>query len=168
MHTSHRRVNAFRAAILLSVLPIGSDLSAQERPPVRPLGPALVTSEALGAIAGVRHLSNGRVLVNDQRGRRVLLMDSTFRVVRVVADSTMATNRAYGASTGGLFAYKGDTTIFVDPASLSMLVIDADGIVRRVMAAPGRRTSLPSSVVHSPRGHSMDAVAWCTAFLFAT
>lgn len=156
MDRSDRRVRAFLAAVLAGVLTLGGNLQAQGRPPLRPLGPALVTSEALGAIAGVRHLPNGRVLVNDQRRRRVLLMDSTLRVIRVVADTSMATNRAYGASTGGLFAYRGDTSVFVDPASLSMLVIDPEGIVRRVMAAP-RAVDMPSLVGGAFAKGSFDA-----------
>jgi hypothetical protein len=76
------------------------------------------------------------VLVNDQVGRRVLLMDSTLKLLGVVADSTSSTASAYGPRPGGLIAYRGDSTLFVDPASLSMLVIDPAGKIARVMAAP--------------------------------
>jgi hypothetical protein len=37
---------------------------------------------------------------------------------------------------GGILPYRGDSTLFLDPASLSMLVIDPKGIITRVMAAP--------------------------------
>jgi hypothetical protein len=84
----------------------------------------------------VRQLSNGTVLVNDQVRRRVVLMDSTLKVLRVVADSTSGTANAYGVRPGGLLAWHGDSTLFVDPASLSMLVFDGAGKVVRVMAAP--------------------------------
>jgi hypothetical protein len=104
--------------------------------PVRRLGAAVTSVEALRSLAAVRELSNGSVLVNDQAGRRVLLMDSSLKVLGVVADSTSSTASAYGAWPGGLMPYRGDSTLFVDPASLSMLVIDPSGKIARVMAAP--------------------------------
>ena len=67
--------------------------------------------------------------------KRVLLMDSTLAVVKVVADSTMS-DASYGTRAGGLIAYRGDSTLFIDPSALSMLVIDPDGKIARVMAAP--------------------------------
>ena len=84
----------------------------------------------------MRQLPNGSVLVNDQARRRVLLLDSNLKLVSVVADSTVNTNSAYGQRPGGLLAYRGDSTLFVDPASLSMLVIDPSGKLTRTMAAP--------------------------------
>ena len=98
--------------------------------------PAAASAESLGSLAAVRQLPNGRVLVNDQARRRVLLMDSTLAVIGTVADSTSGTANAYGVRPGGLLAYRGDSTLFVDPASMSMLVIDGAGKVVRVMAAP--------------------------------
>jgi hypothetical protein len=63
-------------------------------------------------------------------------MDSTLKLLGVVADSTSSTASAYGSRPGGLIAYRGDSTLFVDPASFSMLVIDPAGKIARVMAAP--------------------------------
>lgn len=106
-------------------------------PPIRPLAPAVVVgAESLGTVTAIRALSNGSVLVNDMRNRRVLLFDSTLKVLRVVADSTSNTANAYGGRVGGLIPYKGDSTLFVDPASSSMLVIDATGKIVRVMSVP--------------------------------
>ena len=122
---------AAACAVLLS-----SPTAAQQRPAARPLGAAVVTSEAFSAISAVRPLPGGRVLLNDPGSHRVVLLDSTLKILRVVADSTSATANAYGARPGGLFAYHGDSTLFVDPSSLSMLVIDAEGKIVRIMAAP--------------------------------
>lgn len=121
----------------LSLLAVTSPANAQQLPPVRQLAPApIATTEKLGAVSAVRHLSDGRVLVNDIIGRRVLLFDSTLKTFTVVADTTSATGSAYGARPGGLIAFHGDSTLFVDPASLSMLVIDPNGKIARVMSAP--------------------------------
>ncbi len=112
-------------------------LNAQARPPIRPLGPVQATSkDSLRAISNIRALPGGRLLVNDVLSRRVLMMDSTFAVVAVVADSTPSTANAYGPRSGSLIAFRGDSTLFVDAASLSMLVIDPSGKIGRVMSVP--------------------------------
>src|SRR6478672_6825893 len=98
--------------------------------------PLAAQAPAKMAAAPVRQLPNGNVLVNDQARRRVTLMDSTLKVIGTVADSTSSTANAYGVRPGGLLPYRGDSTLFIDPASLSMLVIDGAGKVVRVMAAP--------------------------------
>jgi hypothetical protein len=82
------------------------------------------------------------VLVNDILKRRVLLLDSSLTQVTVVADSTSSTANAYGARAGGLLSYRGDSALFVDPASMSMLVVNSEGKITRVMSAPR-----PSDVV---------------------
>lgn len=112
------------------------EVPRSERPQVRPLGPALATSEAMGAVSAVRQLPGGRVLVNDPVRRRVVLLDSMMKTIAVVADTTAATQHAYGVQGGGLLAWKGDSTLFLDPASLSMLVLDPNGMIVRVKAAP--------------------------------
>jgi hypothetical protein len=127
---------------VLSITPLifaASALSAQtstRKLPLRQLSAPVTSTEALGSLAAVRQLPNGNVLVNDQAGRRVLLMDSSLAILGVVADSTSSTSSAYGPRPGGLIAYRGDSTLFIDPASLSMLVIDPAGKIARVMAAP--------------------------------
>src|SRR6266404_590887 len=110
---------------------------AQSLPPVRQLGPVTaVAKEPLGAVSSVRALPDGRVLINDIVGRRVLMFDSTLSTATVVADTTSVTASAYGTQPGGLIAFRGDSTLFVDPASLSMLLIDPNGKISRVMSAP--------------------------------
>ena len=110
---------------------------AQSLPPIRQLGPVTaVTKDSLGAVSSIRHLPNGRVLVNDIIRRRVVMFDSTLSTATVVADTTSATANAYGTRPGGLIAYRADSTLFVDPASLSMLLIDPNGKIARVMSAP--------------------------------
>jgi hypothetical protein len=103
----------------------------------RQMPAAMATStDSIGSVAAVRQLPNGNVLVNDQARRRVIMLDKNMKLVGVVADSTSSTANAYGVRPGGLLAYRGDSTLFVDPASLSMLVIDPNGKIIRTMAAP--------------------------------
>lgn len=124
--------------IALALAPVANPIcQAQSLPPIRQLGPVTaVAKEPLGAVSSVRHLPDGRVLVNDILGRRVVMFDSALSTVTVIADTTSATANAYGPSPGGLIAYRADSTLFVDPASLSMLLIDPNGKIARVMSAP--------------------------------
>ena len=124
------------AAAALLVAP-GLPATAQQLPPIRQIGSVVTaTAEKLGAVSAIRQLPDGKVLVNDIIGRRVLLFDSTLKSFTVVADTTSATANAYGARPGGLIPFRGDSTLFVDPASLSMLVIDGNGRIARVMSVP--------------------------------
>jgi hypothetical protein len=136
MHSSSLDRRSVVAALLGAALaaPAGAQQSA--RPPLRPLGTALATSAPMGAVAAVQPLPDGRLLVNDPLRRQVVLLDSSLKQLAVVADTTPATKNAYGARNGGLLPFRGDSALFVDPNSLSMLVIDPAGKISRIMAAP--------------------------------
>ena len=108
-----------------------------QRPPIRQLGAITASSaEKVTNVPSIRALSNGVVLVNDMTSRRVLMFDPQLSKFTVIADSTSATGNAYGGRTGSLIAYRGDSSIFADPASVSMLIIDPSGKVARVVAIP--------------------------------
>ena len=121
-----------------SLVAVAVPAAAQSPPPIRQLGPVVAKSkEALStSFVSLRALPGGRVLLNEPAKRRVALFDSTLASFTLVADSTPATANAYGGRFGGLIAYRGDSTLFVDPTSLSMLVVDPAGKVARVMSVP--------------------------------
>ena len=124
----------FSAALLIFG---GVTVRAQTLPPIHNLGDVESKSKDLfGAVSSVRALPGGRVLVNDNSGRKVVLFDAALSQFTVIADTTSATANAYSSRAGGLIAYKGDSSLFVDPTSLSMLVLDGQGKVARVMAVP--------------------------------
>lgn len=126
--------NSLKLGAVAMVL-VSASVAAQI-PATRQIGPVAATSgETFGVNVFVRHLKDG-VLVNDVANRRLLLFDSTLSKFTVVADSTPATANAYSGRMGGLIAYKADSTLFVDAASMSMLVIDPAGKVQRVMSVP--------------------------------
>src|SRR5579871_4724165 len=117
-----------RRQLVICFAAITATANAQELPPVRVMGRVLSTSSiSLASVSQVRALSDGRVFVNDNVGRRLFLFDSTLQRSTVVADTTDATGRAYGPSVGGLISYHGDSTLLVTPSSLSILVIAPDG-----------------------------------------
>jgi hypothetical protein len=126
-----------RKYLILAASVTATPLAAQTLPPVRPLGATVARStEPMGTVTTAIPLPGGKVLVNDILKRRVLLLDSSLTQVTVVADSTSSTANAYGARPGGLLSYRGDSALFVDPASMSMLVVNSEGKITRVMSAP--------------------------------
>lgn len=125
---------ASAGALATVAVPAGAQ---QALPPVRPVGAIQhVSTATFKSISEARALPGGRVLVNDIIDHRVLLFDSTLATADAIADSTARTANAYGNMPGGLIPYRGDSTLFVDPASLSMLVLDANGKVAHVLAVP--------------------------------
>jgi hypothetical protein len=125
-----------RVLALLIVLP--SVVAGQQQPAIRQLGAiAAKSSVTWNNIVGVRALPNGRLLVNDIVGRKIVLLDSSLAQLSVVADTTSATATAYSGRIASIIPYKADSTLFVDPLSMSMMVIDPSGkMTSRVMALP--------------------------------
>ena len=106
-------------------------------PPVRRIATAsAVSTEQIGSITNVRELPGGRVLLNDGARRRLVLMDTTLKTIEVVLDSLTEVENSYGTRAGALIPYLGDSTLFIDPASFAMLVIDPTGKVVRVRSVP--------------------------------
>jgi len=71
----------------------------------------------------------------------VLLFDADLQKFQIIADTLGANGNTYGRGAG-LIAYRGDSTLFVDPQSLSMLVLDANGKVARVMSVPNAQDAM--------------------------
>jgi hypothetical protein len=106
-------------------------------PPIRRISTAsAVSTEQLGSILAVRELPDGRVLVNDGNRRRLLLMDTTLRTVKVVLDSLSESSNTYGVRAGAMIPYRADSTLFIDPLSLAMLVLDPSAEIARVRSVP--------------------------------
>ena len=125
-----------RPLIALGVFAAAAPAAAQS-PAVRPLGAvtAKATESFVAPNVTLRAVPGG-LLVNDIAARRVVMLDQKLAFASVVADTTPATANAYSGRIGGLLPYKGDSSLFVDPQALSMLVIDPAGKVARVMSVP--------------------------------
>lgn len=134
----HSRTITVAGTLALSAqFALATSLSAQQKVPVMALSPVAAKSlDTFGAILNVRQLPNGSVLVNDAGRRRLLMLDPTLAKTTVVIDSTAGTSSSYGPRPTPLIAYLGDSSLFVDAASSSLLVIDPFGKVARVMSAP--------------------------------
>jgi hypothetical protein len=117
--------------------PTSAPAATPSGPPVRRISTAsAVSSEQIGTITGVRELPNGKLLLNDGARRRLVLMDTTLKTIGVVLDSLAEVENTYGTRPGTLIAYRGDSSLFVDPASYAMLVIDPAGRIARVRSVP--------------------------------
>ncbi|HKS05779.1 MAG TPA: hypothetical protein VJR92_05660 [Gemmatimonadaceae bacterium] len=119
-------------------------VDAQQRTtPTRTLGPVVSrTTTPVKSAYSIRPLSDGRVLVSDYTSREVRLFDASLTTSTLIADTANATSIPYGRAALPLIRYSGDSTILVDNTSFSLLVLDGNGKVARVMAAP-RPTDLP-------------------------
>jgi hypothetical protein len=123
------------ASLLLLVAT--SALGAQQSPAVRLINaPEASSAQSLGVVAAVRQLPNGQLLVNDIAKRQLVLFDAALAAATIVADSVSGGANSYGPRAGSLVPYLGDSTLFIDPADLSMFVIDPKGAIARVAAVP--------------------------------
>lgn len=112
-------------------------VAAQKAVPVRELSTVEAkTTEHFGAILSLRQLKNGGVLVNDGGRRQLVTLDPTFTKRTVVVDSVAEGGQSYGPRASPLIPYLADSSLFVDGASLSLLVLDPTGKVAHVMSAP--------------------------------
>lgn len=124
---------AIAAAPTLASAQADSTAGPAVGPPIQRITTAsAVSTEPLGAVTSVRELPDGRVLLNDGIRRRLLLMDTALKVVDVVLDSLSDIAHTYGPRAGALIPFRGDTTLFVDPASYAIVVLDPEGRIVRV------------------------------------
>src|SRR5439155_4350007 len=105
--------------------------------PVVDLPPAKVkTTSAFGVVLGVREVSGSRLLVNDGGRRQLMLLDSTLAAPPVLLVSAGGGSRSYGPQASSLVRYLGDSSLFADYDSRTLLVLDGRGQVARATALP--------------------------------
>ena len=108
----------------------------QPKVPVKQLGPVEARSaQSVNAVSMLRALPDGGIFVNDAQRRRLVHFDATLQHQTVIAD-TAGAPLPYGQRPSGLLPYLGDSTIIVDPSTLSFVVLNPAGKVVKVMAPP--------------------------------
>ena len=108
----------------------------QPKVPVKQLGAVEARSvQSLTAVSMLRALPNGAIFVNDAQRRRLVYFDPTLQQMTVIADTSGAP-LPYAQRPSGLLPYLGDSTIIVDPSTLSFVVLGPTGKVVKVMAPP--------------------------------
>ncbi|HEY4306349.1 MAG TPA: hypothetical protein VGM82_17880 [Gemmatimonadaceae bacterium] len=125
--------------VALVAFVVGSSVRAQKAPAVRQVGAlerVSADSISLKSVSIALAMPGGRVMLDDNVGRRVLVLDSTLSRATVAADTTAGTANAYGMSWATLIRYRGDSALLIAPSMLSMLVLSPTGATARVMAIP--------------------------------
>ena len=126
---------------ILSLLVLAAASALAQQPPPAPIVHLIAAPDAksppvLASPVAVRQLPNGTLLVNDTQRRQLLLFDRSLTTVTIIADSAGGAKNSYGAGAGGIIPYVSDSTLLVDPAGLSMFVIDPAGKIARVASVP--------------------------------
>ncbi len=122
---------------ILPLIALGPLAAAAQTPTVRLINtPDASSKPEFAMVAAVRQLAGGRLLVNDIQNRQLTILDPGLANAFVLADSTSGQLNSYGTRGGGLIRYVSDSTLFVDPAGLSMFVIDPNGKIARVASVP--------------------------------
>ena len=122
---------------VLSSLAAAAAAGAQQLPPVRLMNaPDASSPHTFGNVLAVRPLPDGQLLVNDGGNRQLVLLSAALQPAGIVADSVSGSPSSYGIRPGSLIAYVGDSSLFIDPAGLSMFVISPSGTIARVASVP--------------------------------
>jgi hypothetical protein len=132
--------HCFRVLCTAVALGLPMVTHAQSRPiPVRAVAPPRASVERFKIPPNVRHLPDGRVLVNDPLGQRLIVFDSTLSSYTISADSN-GTNGAASYPMSGmrnpLTPYLGDSTLFIDFQARTFVLVDPQGRFGRAMSHP--------------------------------
>jgi hypothetical protein len=136
------------ATLICATIAAAQSTLAQQRTPIVNLPPASAkTTETLGAILGMREVAGGKVLVNDAGRRQMKLFDVTLATAILVTDSTAGAPNSYGPYATPLIPYVGDSSLFPDFGSRTLLVLGQDGRVVHALAAPNEPGAMRSLMV---------------------
>lgn len=125
------------AVALIAASSARSNAQAPSRPiPIRSVTAIVESSEPFLASPSIRPLPGDRLLVNDQRGKRLIVFDSAMKSFTIMADSAGTTATPYPnvALVNPLVRFVGDSSIMMDFESRAFIVIDPDGKMARPMA----------------------------------
>lgn len=125
------------AHLLISAAAGSSTLGAQAKSiPIRTVTAPIDSKEPFITPPTVRGLPDGRLLVNDQRGKRLVVFDSTLSSFVIMADSasTSGVSYPYTGLINPLMRYTGDSSLMADYEARTYLVIDPSGKIARAMA----------------------------------
>jgi len=125
---------AFAAAVLTATALPGQQ---QKNIPIRQT--RILASTDSGVISNVyvvRVMPDGRPMVNDANKRRLLLIDTSMKTFKIIADTAGEAKNNFGNNLGGLLFYPSDSVAWVDRASQSLTIVDRDGNFGRTFSPP--------------------------------
>jgi hypothetical protein len=104
-------------------------------------------------VSAIIPLRDGTLLVNfpTRAARQIAVIDTSLKLVRIVADTMPLTDIQYGFQAGGLLRYLADSSLYVEPGSPTIYVIDPAGKYARTLSAPNPRDAvwLVNSVINN-------------------
>jgi len=156
---------------ILSFIALVPVVAGAQVPAVRLLNaPDASSKPEFAVVAAVRQLAGGRLLVNDIQNRQLTILDPGLANAFILADSMSGQLNSYGIRAGGLIRYVGDSTLFVDPAGLSMFVIDPNGKIARVASVPRSQDapSLSTNLIATPGVDAAGRIVYRSAALRVT
>lgn len=139
---------------LIWVSLLSAPLAAQRLIPVRSVSLAVGTdSGVVQFLDNIRPLASGRVLVNDAKRQRVILLEQTLQRFVTISDTAAGAPIYYPQGGAAILPYPGDSTVLLDPQSKAFVVIGPTGRVARTMALPNARdVALLSLGMRGPQG----------------
>lgn len=111
--------------LTIATLATAHPLSAQEPVPVRFSGTPVTAAHEFSSITAIRELSDGRVLVTDNRDKELRLFDRQLATSRTIGRIGNGP-KEFGIA-GALFPLAGDTTLLLDGTNARYLPIHPDG-----------------------------------------
>lgn len=134
------RLRSVTPFLLLFGAPVLQDSPPHARAPlplVRDVAPPTATStHPFRFIFTIRETFDGKVLVSDAIRHQLVLLDKNLSNAIVVIDSANPGGQSYGDWPVPLVKWRGDSTLFLDSPSKTMLVLSPSGQVIRTMAPP--------------------------------
>lgn len=127
----------FRSFSVLAVFATLAQAQTPARAPIRPLGAIIAKAPiAFDTLINVRGLGDGRIIVNDAVGFKLVTLDPTFTKVTIWSDTTGATKYNYGTQPAVIMPVAGDSSVMLEARSNSLVMIDPQGNFGRVFALP--------------------------------
>ena len=125
------------SALLAAATGLGAQDSSTVKVTVKQIAPVEArAAKPIGAVSQLRALPDGGVLINDNAKRQVIRFDSKLSDIRIIADTAAGSQLPYSQRSEGLLAFMGDSSVIVDPSTSALLVLNNQGKLVRVMAAP--------------------------------
>jgi hypothetical protein len=128
---------------------------APARAPIRPLGAIIAKAPVtFDTLINVRGLSDGRIVVNDAVGFKLITLDPTFTKITVWSDTAGTTKNNYGTQPAVVMPVGGDSSVIIELRSRSLIMIDPQGNFGRVFALPktGDATAVMLSTMYGGAG----------------
>ena len=152
------RMRRLLHVLLAATVPAANGRVLAQDTAARVLRPMTVSAVRFGSVGQVRELGDRRVIVNDPARHQVVLLDSTLGKAVVLIDSAAAAGsatRAYGGGRATITPYLADSTWFIDRTAMAQVLLDPNGAIARVSAAPHPADMSSASGAHDPKGRSV-------------